>query len=242
MQEAIYITFDFIFFWETLNKIIGAVPLTLYIACSSMAIGLIIGLTVAIIRLKKTAVLHPLAEFYVSFTRGTPVVLHLYIVYLALPMIWDTVANHYNWAIYSKDVPLHLLVVAALSLTAGAYMSEIIRSGFLAVPEGQLEAAYSVGMTTFQAVYRVIFPQALGASIPGICNLAIGILHGSSLAYLVSLLEVNGVAMMAGSQRWSFLEPLSAAALIYWGIAVLIERAAALLEKRWKTYSGGGVA
>ncbi|KQX48940.1 cysteine ABC transporter permease [Paenibacillus sp. Root444D2] len=234
-------TFDLSFFWEALNKIIGALPLTLYITCTAVGIGFIIGLTVAMIRLKKTVVLYPLAEFYVSFTRGTPVVLHLYIVYLGLPTIWDAMANHYHWGIYSKDVSLYVLVVAALSLTAGAYMSEIIRSGFLAVPDGQLEAAYSVGMTTFQAVYRVIFPQALGASLPGICSLVIGILHGSSLAYLVSLFEVNGVAMMVGSQRWSFLEPLSAAALIYWGIALLIERLAAVLEKHWKTYSGGGV-
>lgn len=236
------ITFDFSFFWEALNKIIGALPLTLYITISAIVIGLIVGLIVALIRLKKTVILHPLAEFYVSFIRGTPVVLHLYIVYLGLPVVWDTMATQYHWGIYSKDIPLTALVIAALSLTAGAYMSEIIRSGFMAVPEGQLEAAYSVGMTTFQAVYRVIFPQALGASIPGICNLIVGILHGSSLAYLVTLLEINGVAMMLGSQKWSFLEPLMAAALIYWGVVLFIERIAAVLEKRWKTYSDGGVA
>lgn len=235
------ITFDFTFFGEAFRKIIEALPLTLYISFVAIGIGFIIGLVVAFIRLKKTAVLHPLAEFYVSFTRGTPVVLHLYIIYLGLPTVWDALAKHYEWGFYSKDIPLSLLVVLALSLTAGAYMSEIIRSGFLAVPEGQMEAAYSVGMTTFQAVYRVIFPQAIGASIPGICTLMIGILHGSSLAYLVTLLDINGVAMMLGSQKWSFIEPLAAAALIYWGIVLVIEWIASVLEKRWKAYSRGGV-
>ncbi|MGG4132274.1 amino acid ABC transporter permease [Paenibacillus illinoisensis] len=236
------ITFDLSFFLEALKQIIGALPITLLITISSVGIGLIIGLIVAWIRLKKTMVLHPLAEFYVSFIRGTPVVLHLYIVYLALPMAWDAIATHYQWEIYSKDIPLTVLVITALSFTAGAFMSEIIRSGFLAIPEGQMEAAYSIGMTTFQAFIRILFPQALGASIPGLCNLLVGILHGSSLAYLVSLLEINGVAMMIGNQNWSFLEPLSAAALIYWGVVVFIEQIASILEKRWMTYSEGGVA
>ncbi|MEK8129910.1 amino acid ABC transporter permease [Paenibacillus filicis] len=235
-------TFEPHFFGEAFLGIAGALPLTLFLTLAAMINGFVIGLAVAIIRLRKPAVIRPLAEFYVSFTRGTPVVLHLFIVYLGLPMLLDTLADHYGWGFRSKDIPLFVLVAAALSLTAGAYMSEIIRSGILAVPGGQLEAAYSVGMTTFQAVRRVIFPQAIGASVPGMCNLFVGILHGSSLAYMVSLMEINGMAMMLASKNWSYLEPLAAVALIYWAIVLVIERLAAVVEKRWKVYSAGGVA
>lgn len=121
-------------------------------------------------------------------------------------------------------------------------MSEVIRAGLLAVNRGQLEAAYSIGMTTPQALRRIVFPQALGASLPNLSNSVIGMLHGSTLAFAVSVVEINAKAQIVASTNWKFFEAYLAAAVIFWGLTLLIERLTAVIEKRINMYNRGGVA
>ncbi|RKJ02832.1 ABC transporter permease subunit, partial [Butyricicoccus sp. 1XD8-22] len=85
-----------------------------------------------------------------------------------------------------------LFVIIALTLNAGAYLSEIIRSGILSVSKGQVDAAYSIGMTTYDVLRRIILPQAFGSSIPNLTNILIAFLHATSIAFLVSVKELTG--------------------------------------------------
>ncbi|UUZ97113.1 amino acid ABC transporter permease [Paenibacillus sp. P25] len=136
-------------------------------------------------------------------------------------------------------MPLITFVLIAFSLNSGAYMSEAIRSGILSVSSGQMEAAYSVGMTTAQGLRRVLIPQALMASLPNLLHKFIGLLHGSSLAFTISLVELNGKANIVATSNLKFLEAFIAAALIYWGLTFLAEKLTALLEKRLNLYNKG---
>ncbi|MFF2017441.1 MULTISPECIES: amino acid ABC transporter permease [Bacillales] len=230
------------FIWTAFVQLLGAVPTTLYITVVSVLVGFIIGTAVALIRIYKVPVLYPIAVAYVTFIRGTPMLTHLLLIYFGLPVLIDGLSAYFGWSFRSVNMPMIGFAYISFSITAGAYMSEVVRSGLLAVDRGQIEAAHSVGMTTPQALRRIVFPQALAASLPNLSNSVIGMLHGSTLAFTVSVVDINAKAEIVASTNWKFFEAYVAAALIFWGLTVLIERLTAVIEKRINLYNRGGVA
>jgi L-cystine transport system permease protein len=168
--------------------------------------------------------------------------MHLFLVYFGLPPIIDAIAKKLELGFTSTAIPLIVFVCFSFSLTVGGYMSEVIRAGILAIDRGQIEAAYSVGMTTPQALRRIVFPQALAVSLPNLSNSFIGIMHGTTLAFTLSVTEILGKANIVASTNWKFFEAFIAAALLFWGITIMVERLTAVLEKRINKYNRGGVA
>jgi L-cystine transport system permease protein len=120
-------------------------------------------------------------------------------------------------------------------------MSEIIRAGILAVSRGQIEAAYSVGMSVPQAMRRIVFPQAVTAVLPNLCHIFVGFLHTSSIAFIVSQKELNGAANIVASSNLKFLESYIAVAIIYWTLTIIAEWITALLERRAAVFHKGGI-
>ncbi|KKX53221.1 MULTISPECIES: amino acid ABC transporter permease [Brevibacillus] len=235
-------TIDIPFIITCFFEIVTALPLTLVITVIPLIIGFGIGVVTALMRIYKVRFLHRIADFYVSFLRGTPVVLHVLIIYFALPLLIAKLSDQFGWGIDTASIPILVFVLTAFSLTAGAYMSEIIRSGILSVNQGQVEAAYAVGMSTRQALWRIVLPQAIGIILPNLCNLFIGFLHTSTFAFTVSQMELLGKANVVASVNLKFLEAFIAAALIYWGMTIIAERITAFLEKRVTAYNRGGIA
>lgn len=232
---------DLSFIFTALLSLFKALPNTLLITIVSVSIGFLIGTVAALIRIYKVPVLHQIASAYVLFIRGTPMLMHLLLIYFGLPLIIDGLADAFGWGFRSASIPLIGFAYLSFSLTAGAYMSEVVRSGILAVNRGQLEAAYSVGMTTTQALRRIVLPQAFAVCLPNLSNHLIGMLHGTTLAFTVSVVEINAQAQIVASTNWKFLEAYIAAAILFWGMTILIERGTALLESRINTYNRGGV-
>jgi len=222
---------DFAFIWTAFKEILKAVPLTLLLAFTPIIAGFLIGLAVTMIRTYNTKFLAPAANFYVSFFRGTPAILHIMLIYFGLPMLLEEMPINLN------QVPIALFVIIALSLTAGAYLSEIIRSGIASVSKGEIEAAYTVGMHTFQVLKRIILPQALAQSVPNFTNIVIGFLHTTSIAFLVSQTEVTGAANIVAAQNLKYLEAFIAAGIIYWVITLIIEALSSVIERKAKAYS-----
>ncbi|RTE10240.1 amino acid ABC transporter permease [Paenibacillus whitsoniae] len=219
-----------------------ALPLTLVIAIVPLFTGFIVGGLVAFIRMYRVKYLHRIAQFYVSFFRGTPLLLHIMLVYFAIPMIFDAIAVKNGWSMRSSAIPLILFIFVAFTLNVGAYMSETIRSGILSVSKDQLESAYSVGMTTWQGMRRIVLPQALHVSLPNLLSKFISLLHGSSLAFMISLQEINGTAHIVAMRNWKYLEAYIAAAVIYWILTIIAENISSFLEKRMNVYNRSGVA
>ncbi|WP_138494585.1 amino acid ABC transporter permease [Paenibacillus pinistramenti] len=232
---------DLTFIWTAFLQILPAIPTTLVITLVSVLAGFVIGLLAALARIYKVPVLGQAASAYVTFIRGTPMLTHLLLIYFGLPVLLDALSAQFGWGFKSASIPMIGFAFISFSITAGAYMSEVIRSGLLAVDRGQLEAAYSVGMTTPQALRRIIFPQALSVSIPNLSNSVIGMLHGSTLAFTVSVVDINAKAQIVASTNWKFFEAYIAAALIFWGLTLLIERLTAVIEKRMNLYNRGGI-
>lgn len=234
--------FDLGFVVTAFIRLLSALPMTLLITAVSVIAGLLIGTTVALLRLYKVPIVRHIGAFYVTFIRGTPALMHLFLVYFGLPALIDGASIRFGWSFTSAIIPIHYFVFIAFSLTAGAYLSEIVRSGILAVNRGQIEAAYSVGMTTPQALRRIVFPQAFAASLPNLSNIVVGMLHGSTLAFTVTVVDVFGKASIVASRNWKFFEAFIAAAILYWAITILIEKATSLLEQRINRYNRGGIA
>ncbi|MED3977650.1 amino acid ABC transporter permease [Priestia megaterium] len=232
---------DVPFIWTAFVEILKALPLTLLITIGPLLGGLLIGIAVAAVRINSVKIITPIANVYVSFFRGTPAILHIMVIYLGFPLFINKLSSYYEWGFNANSIPIVVFVLIALSFTAGAYMSEIIRSGLLAVEKGQIEAAYSIGMNRFQSMKRIVFPQAFALSLPNLCNIFIGFLHTSSIAFIVSQKELNGAANIVASNNLKFLEAYIAAALIYWMLTMLIEGITALLERKLTVYNRGGV-
>lgn len=157
--------------------------------------------------------------------------MHIMLVYFGLPMLVDMMASTLQLKIQSSTIPILFFVILALTLSAGAYASEIIRSGILSVPKGQLEAAYAIGLTFTQAMRRYILPQAFGQSIPNLTNVFIGFLHATSLAFFLSIKELTGAANIVASVNLKFLESFIAVGIIYWGISIVAEWISHRIEK-----------
>lgn len=146
---------------------------------------------------------------------------------------------HLGWS--ANQIPVAVFVIMALSLTAGAYLTEIIRSGILAMDTGQVEAAYSIGLTHSQTFRRVILPQALMVSIPNFTNLGIGFLHTTSIAAIVAVPEITGTATIVASDNYAFLEAFIGAAIIYWALTLILETANGVLERKAARFQGGAL-
>ncbi len=235
-------SFDPSFMWKAFLSLFQALPTTLFIAAISVIAGLAIGTIVALSRLYRIPVLAQLSSAYVTFVRGTPMLMHLLLIYFGLPIVIDGIAGLLGSSFTSASIPLLAFACIAFSITAGAYMSEVVRAGILAVDKGQIEAAHSVGMTTPQALRRIVFPQALAVSLPNLSNSVIGMLHGSTLAYTISVVEINAQAQIVAADNWKYFEAYLAAALLFWGLTVLIERMSGWLEYRLNSFQRGGAA
>lgn len=234
-------TIDIPFIWTALKEIIKALPVTMMLTLIPLIAGFAIGLMVALIRVYKVRILNPIANGYVSFLRGTPIIMHIMLIYFGLPLLIDAAAEMFGLRAQSQLIPISVFVLFALSLSAGAYLSEAIRSGISSISKGQAEAAYSVGMNTFQMMTRIVLPQALAQSIPNLTNIFIGFLHTSSIAFIVSQKELTGAANIVASTNLKFLEAFIAAGLIYWLLTILAESISSFVEKKATAYVKGGV-
>ncbi|GGD67336.1 amino acid ABC transporter permease [Paenibacillus nasutitermitis] len=218
--------FDISYVFEYLIKLLPTLRITLLIVASSILLGIIVGFLVALPRLYKIPVLQRFSQIYISFFRGTPILIQLFLFYYGLPEILK-LAN-----VDVSRVPVLYFVILTYSLHGGAYMAEAIRGAVTAVDRGQVEAAYSVGMTGYQAFSRIMLPQALAISIPVFANLVIATLKDTSLAFTLGIMELTGKAQTLGALSQHFIETYISLAIIYFIISILLEKMFNGLERR----------
>ena len=224
--------FDIHYVLDFIPKLLAYLNITLLIVGSSIALGLLIGLLVALPRLYRIPVLQRVSQVYVSFFRGTPILIQLFLVYYGLPEIL-------GWLhIDVSRVAVLYFVILTYALNSGAFISEMIRAAVEAVDKGQIEAAQSIGMSGYQTFRRIILPQALGISVPLFGNLVIGNLKDTSLAFTLGVMEMTGRSQTLGTATQHFIETYIALSLIYFVISVLLERVFIWLERYLNRYAG----
>jgi len=231
--------FDFEYMLRSLPQILKYAPVTLMVTVGAMVFGLIIGLATALVKLYRVPVLRWIAAVYVSFTRGTPLLVQIYLTYYGIPKLMAFMGNRFLWTVNVGDIPTIVYVYVAFSLNVGAYLSESVRSAIESVDKGQYEAAYSVGMGRLQTMFRIILPQAFAVALPNFGNTFISLMKDTSLAFVIAFVEIMGQAKIVGARSLRFFEVYIDSALIYWGMCLAAERGIALLEKKAKKFKGG---
>jgi len=202
--------------------ILGGIPITIVVSVFSIAAAIVFAVLGALGRLSVRAPIYAVATLYVSLVRGTPLIVQLLFVFLALPQIIPGTAG----------IPLIVLAIFALAFNYGAYMTEIFRAGIQAIPRGQIEAAGALGMTESQTMRRVILPQAIRIVIPAIGNEFIAMIKDSALVSIIGVQELLWRAQRVGQSNFRSLETLLLAALVYWILTIAFSIVQDRLEKR----------
>ena len=230
--------FDVEFMIRIIPSILRGIPYTLGIAVVGFIFGLILGLFGALFRIFRTPVMHRLTAVYVSFIRGTPLVVQILLIYYAFPILLKVINRQFGTNFNISWIPAVIFMFVAYSLNAGAYLTESIRASILAIDKGQMEAALSVGMSTGQAMKRIILPQAARISLPIFANFFIGMMKDTSLAFTAAVPEIMGQAKIQAGRASRFFEAYIDAALIYWILCFILERIVARIEKNRKEEIG----
>lgn len=213
---------DFPYVLQILRVMPPYVGRTCLMAVLAFMLALVIACLLALIirfRIKK---LVWAAHLYVSFFRSTPLLPQLFFLYYGLPQILAPL----------RAINGLTAAVVGLALNAAAYMAESIRAALLAVDKGQMEAALSVGMTTKQAMRRIVLPQAGRIAVPPLFNSFVDIVKGTSLAFTLGVVEITAKAQMEAAVSYKFFEAYLAIILVYWALIALCEQVQRLLEKR----------
>ena len=206
--------------WPLLD---GAVRGTIPLALISFAIGLVLALVLALMRLSSKRSLSVIARGYISIVRGTPLLVQLFVIFYGLPSIGVTIEP---WP----------SAVVAFSINVGGYAAEVIRAAILSVPKGQWEAAYMIGMSHRRALTRIILPQAARVSVPPLSNTFISLVKDTSLASAILVTELFREAQQIAAFSQEFMLIYLEAALIYWVICLVLSTGQGFLEKRLDRY------
>lgn len=208
--------------WEL---IANGLPWTLTLAVSSLALGFVLAVGLALLRLSPSAPVRGLAWSYVYFFRSTPLLVQIFLIYYGLGQ-FEAVQKSVFWPILREA---HWCAILALTLNTTAYTSEIIRGGLQSVPWGQVEAAKACGMSTLMRFRRVIFPLAIRQALPGYGNEIVLMVKSTSLASTITLLDMTLIARKETSATFT-IEPLFVAAVFYLVINFLATRGVMALE------------
>ncbi|MDR2860380.1 MAG: amino acid ABC transporter permease [Elusimicrobiota bacterium] len=220
---------------ENMPGVLGGLKITLAIVVSAFVFGSILGFIIAIIRIRHIKILEQITLVYISFMRCTPLVVQLFVVYFGLPLLLDLIGIDIN-----KWDKLFFVIVAYI-LNEGAFISELIRSSLLAVPSGQSEAAYSIGLNNVQTYVRIIIPQAVRIAIPGLSVQIINLFQGTSLAFLMGILDMMGRAQGISVDTYHALEAYIDVAIIFIAFSIIFERFFMWLNKKYTyTFAKGG--
>ena len=195
---------------------------TVKITALSVLLGILIGLFVGIARISTYRIVHLAAAVYVDFLRGTPLLVQIFLVYFALPVLTG------------QRIDPFVAAIAACSINSSAYVAEIFRAGIQSIDVGQMEAGRSLGMTWTQPMRYIIVPQAARRVIPPLGNEFIALLTDSSLVSVIGFEELTRRGQLIIARTYASLEIWLCVAIIYLVMTVSISRLVAWLERRYK--------
>ena len=202
--------------------LVGA-GVTIEITAVSVAIGFLIGLFVGIARICQVKILRIIATIYADCIRGTPLLVQIFLIYFALPIVTG------------QRVEPFVAAVAACGINSGAYVSEIFRAGIQAIDVGQMEAGRSLGLSWWQTMYYVILPQAVRNILPPLGNEFIAMLKDSSLVSVIGFEELTRRGQLIIARTYASFEIWLAVALIYLLMTFVVARLTGILERRFDT-------
>ena len=207
--------------------ILGGVPMTLFISVTSIALAVVLAIFGALGRLSTNPIFNGIATLYVSLVRGTPLIVQIYFIYLALPAA----------GVIIPELPSGVI---ALAFNYGAYLTETFRGGIQAVPAGQVEAARSLGMAQRTVMRRVVLPQAMRIIVPPTANQTVAMLKNTSLVSVLGAAELLHSAQIIYSRTYQTIPLLIVAALWYLAMTTVLSIGQYYIERRYRRGDIGG--
>lgn len=211
------------------DMFLSGVLMTLNLTFWSLVIGMVIALPVAILRMQRIPYLDGLLRGYVFVFRGTPMLVQTYLVYYGLAQ-FDFIRDSLLWPILRS--PFYCALIA-FSLNTAAYTAEILRGALEATPKGEIEAAEAIGMSRLRMLRRIIVPGAFRRALPQYGNEVILMLHGSTVASVITLHDILGAGRMLNGKYYLAYEGLVTAALLYLILTFLIAAAFGLAGRTY---------
>lgn len=208
---------------ENFGYVVSGIGYTLLISAVGFLLGLVLGFLLSLMRISSIKLVSRFAKLYISFMRGTPTLVLLFILYFGFPFI----------GIYFQAV---VAAIIGFSLSSAAYIAEIIRSALNAIDQGQWEAGMSLGLSRRKVLWRIIVPQALRIAVPPLSNVVLDLVKSSSLAAMITVPDIFQKAKIVGGRENDYMTVYIMVALIYWAICSLYEVLQAKLEKEFGSY------
>ena len=197
---------DFEYMWGLLPVLLGYVPLTLFMAFVGMVCALVLASVLAVERVFRVPVLDVFVRLFISFFRGTPLLVQLFLFYYGLPQVLS----------FLGKIDGVTATIMGLTLHFSAYIAERIRAAILGVDRSQWEAAQAVGMTQGQMMRQIILPQASRVAAPTLVNYFIDMIKGTSLAFTLGVTELMGATQKEAAGSFLYFEAFLVVAAIYW--------------------------
>ena len=209
---------------DSFPRILSAgVQVTIPLTAIAFSAAMVIAVAVALVQFANIPIAKQLCRFYIWVFRGTPLLVQLFVVYFGLPDV---------------GIMLEAFTAAAIvfALNEGAYASEIVRAALEAVPAGQMEAGYCVGMNYLQVMRRIILPQAMRTAVPSLANSLISMMKDTSLAFSIALVEMFATTKMIAANNWIVLPLYLEVGFIYLMMSTVLTWVQSRLEKKLSSY------
>jgi arginine/lysine/histidine transport system permease protein len=213
---------DFTAILPSLPYILKGIGVTLKIVLVAGLLGFAFGIILAIFKISSSKALNWFADVYTSIFRGTPLILQLMIIYYGAPQI------------IGFEISAYTAAVVSFSLNSGAYISEIIRAGILAVDKGQKEAAMALGVPSKRMMWDIILPQAMKNILPALMNEFITLTKESAIVTVIAVDDIMRRAYIVGGEQYRFFEPLIIAGLIYYLMVISLTFIGKAVERRMR--------
>ena len=223
---------DFSYLVKTFVLCVKAIPVTLEITIVSLLLAVIPALLIALCRIHHVKVLDQLGRVFVSFIRGTPIVLQILIVYSIMPSLLNSLVKSAGWSLNVFEVNPIVYAFVVFGINSAATLSEAFRSAITAVPRGQMEAALCAGLTHFQAFRRVLLPQAAVSALPNLCSITVILIKNTSLAFMMTVREITAVAKIEAAYGYNYIESYIDIFIIYIAVCLLVELIFRKIERR----------
>jgi L-cystine transport system permease protein len=215
-------------FFHNIPLVFRYFPVTLKIVLIAGIFGTIGGIIIALARINRIPLLGGFFAGFVSFMRGTPMLVQLMIVYYGLPQLL--------MSLFGLDVndiwPRIMFVYNAFSLNHSAFLSEVFRSSIASIPRGQMDAGLSVGLTRLQTFRRIVLPKAARIAVPGFGAELLGLFGSSALAFMIGVIDLMGRAKTVGLYSGHYVEAYVFVAVIYVIASLSIKSTFTILDKK----------
>lgn len=218
--------------FDAVPTILNQLPITLGLTLAGSFFGLILALIFAIVKINRVPGLYQIQAVFVSFLRGTPILVQLMLTYYGIPLMLKGINQAYGLDWNINHIPAAVFAITAFAFNEAAYASETIRAAIQSVNAGEIEAARSLGMTSAQVYRRVIIPNAAVIATPTLINSLIGLTKGTSLAFNAGITEMFAQAQILGGYDYRYFERFVSVSMIYWTVSILIEQLGRFIENR----------